>query len=223
MREPGPWGDGRSPREPALNLPWPVTLLVAALVAAQLLRLALRIPEETFAFTSVDLDQHRFAPLISYQFVHGGWAHLGVNSLFTVAFGAPVARWLGTSPRGALAFFLFFLACGVLAALGYALVSPTRPFGLVGASGAASGLMGAAARLIAGRGRLGSIFARRVLTMGLAWVGINVVLGLSGFTPGSGGIPVAWQAHVVGFVAGVLLAGLAGVVAGVSDRSDMVD
>lgn len=208
MRAPSPWETPQ--REPAFNLPWPVATLVLALLVAHLARLALHLPPDLYAFTSADLARRHLLPLLTYQFAHGGWPHLGVNSLFIIAFGAPVARWLGSGPRGSLIFFVFFLVCGALAAIGYALASPGQPFALIGASGAASGLMGAATRLIAGRGSLGSIFARRVLTMGLAWLGINVILGFSGLTPGSGGMPVAWQAHVAGFIAGVLLAGIAG-------------
>ena len=65
--------------------------------------------------------------------------------------------------------------------------------------------MGASARLIEGRGRIGPIGGRVVIGMGLAWVAINVVFGLSGLTPGAGDAPVAWQAHIIGFAAGLLL------------------
>jgi membrane associated rhomboid family serine protease len=41
--------------------------------------------------------------------------------------------------------------------------------------------------------------------MTLAWIVINAALGLSGLTPGAAGAPVAWQAHILGFAAGLLL------------------
>jgi membrane associated rhomboid family serine protease len=140
-----------------------------------------------------------------------------------VAFGSPVARWLGTGARGGAAFFVFFILCGVIAGLGYGgwfdltvlFSHSTSDWALVGASGAASGLMGAAARLIEGRGRLGSIVGPRVVAMGAAWVVVNAVLGVSGLTPGTGGAPVAWEAHIIGFFAGVLLIGITGWLAGV--------
>jgi membrane associated rhomboid family serine protease len=65
--------------------------------------------------------------------------------------------------------------------------------------------MGAAARLIEGRGRIGPLGGRVVVGMTLAWIIVNAVLGLSGLTPGVGDAPVAWQAHIIGFVAGLLL------------------
>lgn len=209
-------------REPAFNIPWPVAVLAVVLVGLHLARVASGVRPDAFALTRSDLVSGQIAPLFTYIFVHGGWPHVLLNSVFCVAFGAPVARWLGTGMRGAGAFFVFFLLCGVVAGVGYggwidalALFGrPSSEWALVGASGAASGLMGAAARLIDGQGRLGSIAGRRVVGMGAAWVLVNAVLGLSGLSPGTGGAPVAWEAHIIGFFAGVLLIGITGRLAG---------
>jgi membrane associated rhomboid family serine protease len=97
----------------------------------------------------------------------------------------------------------------VVSNLGYGALHLGSPDLLVGASGAISGLMGAASRLVAGHGRLGPILSAPVLGMGASWVIVNVLIALlgSGFMPGSGGAQVAWQAHLIGFVAGVLLIG----------------
>ena len=119
----------------------------------------------------------------------------------------PVARFLGTGARGVSAFLVFYLACGALANLAYAAVHPGEEALLVGASGAVSGLMGAASRLIAGRGRVGPILSRPVLGMGGAWLAINLLIALVGFAPGAGDAAIAWEAHVAGFVVGVLLFG----------------
>ena len=139
-----------------------------------------------------------------------------MNSLFILAFGTPVARWMGGG-LGPLVFFIFFMICGVTAALGYAAWQDQllgrfggTQWALVGASGAASGLMGAAARLMEGAGRLGPITGRRVVGMTVSWIAINLVLGLSGLTPGAQGVPVAWEAHIVGYFAGLLFIGVAG-------------
>jgi len=197
-------------REPLFNAPWTVVALVMALLATHLLRLVSGIDPGRFALTREDLANQDWPPLISYMFVHANWAHVGLNSAFTLAFGAPVARSLGVGWRGALTFFGFFLVCGIIAALGYAGLLALDPgdvdgWALVGASGAASGLMGAAARLIEGRGRVGSIRGRVVIGMTMAWIAINAIFGLSGLTPGAGDAPVAWQAHIIGFAAGLLL------------------
>jgi membrane associated rhomboid family serine protease len=199
-------------REPLFNAPWTVVALVAVLLATHALRLVMGVDPGRFALTRDDLLDRNWLPLISYMFVHANWAHVGLNSAFTLAFGAPLARSLGVGWRGASTFFGFFLVCGIIAALGYAGLLAVLPgpgdsdgWALVGASGAASGLMGAAARLIEGRGRVGPIRGRVVIGMTLAWIAVNVIFGLSGLTPGAGGAPVAWQAHIIGFAAGLLL------------------
>jgi len=108
------------------------------------------------------------------------------------------------------------VVCGIAAALGYAgLLDALSRMGaasqdgwaLVGASGAASGLLGAAARLMDDRGRLGPMLGRNVVAMTLAWIAANALLGLLGLTPGAAGMPVAWEAHIIGFFAGLLMIG----------------
>ena len=163
--------------------------------------------------TAPDLANGNWGGLVSHIFVHAGWTHLVMNCLFILAFGAPVARFLGPSLAGALSFWLFFLVCGVVAGAGYASAEEIMArfglgrldFALVGASGAASGLMGAAARLIEGRGRLGPLAGRTVVGMSVVWILINLALGLTGMTPGTAGAPVAWQAHILGYFAGLFL------------------
>ena len=214
---------GRPAREPAFNAPWTVTVLIALIIAAHGARVLAGIGADRFALTGEGLRDGPWGGLISYLFVHASWAHVAMNAAFTLAFGAPVARFLGTGGRGAAAFFAFFLLCGAIAALAYAgllsaearLGGADRPWALVGASGAASGLLGAAARLIEGRGRLGPIGGRTVVGMTLAWIAVNAILGLSGLTPGAAGLPVAWEAHVFGYVAGLLMIGPLARLAGV--------
>ena len=137
-----------------------------------------------------------------------------------------MARYLGTGVRGAAAFFAFFIVCGVLAGAGYsgfaaglAAINLGPPdWALVGASGAASGLMGAAARLIEGRGRLGSLTGRTVMGMTLAWIVLNVAFGATGLTPGTEGAPVAWGAHILGYFAGLFLIPLFAFAAGAHEE-----
>ncbi|HZK98405.1 MAG TPA: rhomboid family intramembrane serine protease [Caulobacteraceae bacterium] len=222
MPRDGRTGRNSASREPMFNAPWIVLTLVAALIAAHAWREMAHAGVERLALTSADLTVGRWPPLVTYMFVHAGWAHVLMNAAFTLAFGAPVARFLGGGPRGAASFVAFFLVCGVIAALAYAgllgLTDPGGGWALVGASGAASGLMGAAARLIEGRGRLGSVRGRTVVAMTLGWIAINAVLGLSGLTPGAAGAPVAWEAHIFGFFAGLALIGLFARAAGKDER-----
>jgi len=205
----GPAPDRGPTHEPIFNAPWPALALVAAILGGYALQTRFSIEQvvAAFAFSPAALAEGRWATLVTALFVHGGWGHALMNGAFALAFATPVARFFGPRAGGALAFFVFYFACGVLSNLGYAAVHPGEHLPLVGASGAVSGLMGAAARLIDGRGRVGRLFSSPVLGMGGAWLVVNLLIGVlgGGLLPGAGGSQVAWEAHVAGFLAGVLL------------------
>ena len=76
--------------------------------------------------------------LFSSMFLHGGLLHLGGNMLYLWIFGNNVEDALGR-----VRFILFYLACGVAAALLQAGVDPQSPIPMIGASGAISGVLGA--------------------------------------------------------------------------------
>jgi membrane associated rhomboid family serine protease len=218
-----PWGsepeppqqpDERPAREPAFNAPWQavaVTVLILGGYALQTL-----FPPDAilgaYAFAPTNLTPGRWETLITAIFLHGSWAHAMMNAAFALAFSTPLARFFGTKIEGALLFFGFYVLAGVLSNLGYAAVHPHGQALIVGASGAVSGLMGASARLIGGQGRVGPLFSQAVLGMGGAWIAINLLIAVVGgsFLPGSGSAGVAWEAHLAGFAAGVLLIGLFG-------------
>jgi membrane associated rhomboid family serine protease len=69
---------------------------------------------------------------------------------------------------------------------------------VIGASGAISGVFGAVLMLLRQSGRLSSL-----LPVAGVWIALNVFFGLFGGTPGAGGEPVAWVAHIAGFVYGL--------------------
>lgn len=204
----------RPPAEPIFNAPWIAVLLTAVIVGGYAVQS--RFPFESvalsYAFSPAQLDEGRWVGLFTSQFLHHGWAHALMNGAFALAFGAPVGRFLGDRVSGAALFVLFYLLCGVLSCLGYAALHPGEQSALLGASGAVSGLMGGAARLIAGRGRIGPILSRPVLGMGAAWLAVNLLIGVIGssLVPGANGAAIAWEAHIAGFVAGVLLFGVFG-------------
>ena len=214
-----PWPDGSDPpapgerptREPVFNAPWPAVAVVVSIVGGYGLQTLFPVDAvlSAFAFAPANLTPGRWETLITAIFLHGSWAHALMNGAFALAFATPLARLFGPKVEGFLTFALFYLICGVLGNLGYAALHPGSAALIVGASGAVSGLMGAAARLIGGEGRVGPLFSRSVLGMGGGWVAINGLIAVfgSGFLPGSGGAGVAWEAHIVGFVVGVLLIG----------------
>jgi membrane associated rhomboid family serine protease len=219
-RPPNPGDPGWRPKpEPIVNAPWPVAALSLSILAAFAIqsRFPLDVAASWLAFSPQDLLRGRLSGLITSLFAHGNWAHALMNAAFILAFGAPVARYFGARPWGVIGFFAFYFSCGVLACLGFAALHWGQPANLLGASGAASGLMGAASRLIAGGGaRLGRLFAPQVISMGLAWVVVNAIMAVAGgdLIPGSGGAPVGWEAHLTGFAVGALLIGPFGWAAG---------
>jgi len=211
--------DFRPSPEPIVNAPWPVVVLTVSIVVAYLIqsRFPLPLVSDAFAFSPALMLQGHPERLVSSLFVHGSWSHALLNAAFILAFGAPLARFYGPGIGGVIAFFLFYLVCGVLACLGFAAVHWGQDAALVGASGAASGLMGAAARIIGGHGgRPGPMFSKAVTGMGAAWIVVNIIMAFTGgaLIPGAGEAGVGWEAHLVGFAAGVLLIGPFGWLAG---------
>jgi membrane associated rhomboid family serine protease len=202
-------------REPLFRAPWPVLALLAVLLGAFAIQsyIGTDAVANGLGFSPASLTQGRIAPLFASLFLHGSWAHVGVNSAFILAFGTPVSRRCGLDGLGAAAFFGFFVVCGVLANLGYAAVHLGGVAVVVGASGAASGLMAAASRLMTRGPGLAGFLSPPVLSMAGAWLGINLLLALvthlggAALVPGTGGAAVAWEAHLAGYAAGLILFG----------------
>jgi membrane associated rhomboid family serine protease len=127
---------------------------------------------------------------ITYQFLHGGFEHIAVNMLGLVAFGAGVEQRLGS-----WRFLAFYLLCGVVGAFAELAIDPHSADVMIGASASISGLFGAILRFGA--------FRRTFWTLVAAWLVLNAVTGIAGV--GSEGVPVAWIAHVGGFLVGLVL------------------
>lgn len=194
--------------EPMFNAPWPALLAAAAVIVPHILLLrADDATIESLALVPHDFWEGRWTGVVTSLFVHTGWVHAIMNAAFALAFGAPVARLLGLNGRGGGIFCLFYLVCGALAGLGYAMIHPDSLGGAVGASGAVSALMGAAARIMDYRGEVGPILGPRVISLGLGWLVVNLVMAVTGSLFAMGATGVAWEAHLVGFAVGVLLIG----------------
>jgi membrane associated rhomboid family serine protease len=196
-------------REPLFNAPWPALALALSIVAS--FAVQERLPEAVWMpwmLTPAGVLQFgHWEMLLTPLLLHGGWVHTLMNAVAALAFGAPVARLLGLRLGGAASFLLFYLVCGALSSLGYVLAHPESYSPVVGASGAVSGLMGGASRLIDVRGRLGPMFSRSVVSMAVAWVVVNLIIGFVPVMPGAEGAGIAWEAHVAGYFAGLLLIG----------------
>lgn len=153
----------------------------------------------------------RAVPFVSYMALHNDFTHLAINSLWLLAFGPIVARRFGGP-----VFLLFFLVCGIIAAAAHMIFNWGSLMPVIGASGAISGLMGAGMRLLptqapwahAGEEELAPIFSRQIVIFTAIWMVINLAAGLTGFGLAMGEMgQIAWEAHVGGYLAGLLLAG----------------
>jgi len=139
------------------------------------------------------------------MFLHAGWLHLLGNMLFLVVFGNNIEDRMRKLP-----FLLFYLAAGYVAAYGFAAAFSTSTEPLIGASGAISGVLGAYIVLYP-RARVWSLVpflffipvrTPAWLVLGL-WFGLQWVYSAGIATPGAGS--VAYVAHVLGFLFGVLV------------------
>ncbi len=200
-------------REPAFNSPWPALVMPVAILTAYALQGLAGGSEaaaEAFGFSPAALGEGHWSGLLTALFIHASWAHVGLNAVGALAFGAPVARWIGVRGLGPPIFFAFYLVCGVLGSLGFALVHPGATTVLVGASGAVYGLMGAASRMLGVRDPTSGLSPFTSPTViGLA-VGLMIINALTAVVSVPGlavGGAIAWEAHLFGYAAGLLLIG----------------
>ena len=200
-------------REPAFNVPLVVLLIVLSMPTLFFFQRDLPDMGMSMAFAPIDLEQGRWGGLLTAMLLHGGWTHAIMNAVAALAFGTPVARLFGDK-IGPTVFLLFYIGCGVLAALGYGLIHWGSAEPMVGASGAVFGLIGAATRLLGGQGRVLPMTDRHVIGAAIAWMAVNAVTGLIGYAPGAEGARIAWEAHAVGCVVGFLAIGPLGRVFG---------
>jgi membrane associated rhomboid family serine protease len=158
----------------------------------------------------------------THAFLHVDYMHLLVNTAWLMVFGTPVGRRYGAA--GVLIVFLLGALAGAIVQ-SIALMFSVNQFAiLLGASGGVSALTGAAMRFIfepimvgkdpetgdpVALGRrtstLAGVFANpRSRAFVLLWLGLNLLIGFAPFILGTN-VAIAWEAHVGGFVAGLLL------------------
>lgn len=155
-------------------------------------------------------DHLQLTALITSMFLHGGWMHLIGNMWFLWIYGSHVEDMLGP-----VKFFIFYIVCGVAAALVHLMTNLGSPIPTLGASGAIAGVM-AGFLLLFPRARVVTlIFIVIFITtvelpaawLLIYWFAIQLLSGLASFNSmrfaDQGN--VAWFAHVGGFLAGLLL------------------
>ncbi|MEW5962691.1 MAG: rhomboid family intramembrane serine protease [Pseudomonadota bacterium] len=169
-----------------------------AVVPSELLGTIAGVAPGELAVQSIAVPE-RLTP-ITYSFFHADAIHLLGNMLFLWVFGDNVEDAMGH-----VKFLVFYLLCAAAAAMFHAMMSPTSPVPLIGASGGVAGVI-AAYLMLHPRVRVW-VLVMRVIPMQIsaafalgAWVLTQLVMVA---LPQTG--PVAWWAHIGGLIAGAAL------------------
>ncbi len=226
---------GTSQRQPIFNLPAAVAVIAGLFLAVQaaeslvlndsareqLLTWAAFVPYRIIDSTGIPggIWPILWTPA-THAFLHAGWDHVLLNTVWFVIFATPVAHRYGGGRM-----LLLFVVGAVAGAAAFAATTLPHVAILVGASGGVAGLTGAAVRFIfqplqvaidpqtgervvVGR-RLASIReamshpTARIFT--IVWVALNGIVPLLPLFMDGMQVDVAWQAHLGGFFAGFLL------------------
>jgi membrane associated rhomboid family serine protease len=157
---------------------------------------------------------------VTYSLLHANLSHIGFNVLWLLPFGSALARRFG-----ALRFYLFMAITAAAGALAHLVTHEHSVAPMIGASASVSGAMAAAIRFAFVQGsflsfnrgdadaaaRVPALSLSRALRNGrvlaflAVWFGVNIIFGLGSISVGVEGATVAWQAHIGGFFAGLLL------------------
>lgn len=224
-------------REPIFNVPGAVVAVLAVLLAVHVARQVLAPETDAWLVFAMAFVPARYAgeagaglpggtwasvtSFVTHMLLHGSAAHLILNSAWLLAFGGAV-----TLRIGGVRFLLLTLLCGVAGAAVFLLFNPGLLAPMIGASGAVAGLMGGTMRFLFSALDDGGIrrlreAPRTVRLMPLAetlkdrrvqiatglWLFLNL-LAIFGFGGAQSGSSIAWEAHVGGFLAGLLCFGL---------------
>lgn len=151
-----------------------------------------------FGLSRAELLHGAVWQLVTYLFLHGGFWHILMNMFGLVMFGREMEELLGTRR-----FCLLYLGCGILAGLGWVLISGVGAAPCIGASGAVFGVIGAFAAVFPQRQLTLLLFFIVPVTMTARAMAVTfglVTLMLLFTTDGN----VAHAAHLAGGIAGYL-------------------
>ncbi|ACK72647.1 Rhomboid family protein [Gloeothece citriformis PCC 7424] len=166
---------------------------------------------------SLDLLIPAFLTLITSQFLHGGFLHIGGNMLFLWVFGNNIEEQLGR-----IKYIIFYLGCGILAGLSQWLFSMQSEIPSLGASGAIAGILGAyiirfpkarVLTLVPLGFFITTLYIPAIFFLGF-WFFQQALYGVASLQApaniGMEGGGVAYWAHAGGFVFGVILGPILG-------------
>src|SRR5215210_5294498 len=157
---------------------------------------------------------------MTYSLLHANFSHIAFNMLWLLPFGSALARRFG-----AIRFFLFMAVTAIAGALAHLVTHEHSVAPMIGASASVSGTMAAAIRFAFVQGsflsfsrgdadaaaKVPALSLRRALhnprVLGFlgVWFGVNIIFGIGSIAIGLEGASVAWQAHMGGFFAGLVL------------------
>lgn len=174
---------------------------------------------------------------LTYALLHADLNHIVFNALWMLPFGSAVARRFGVAR-----FFSFLAVTAVAGAVAHLATHPHEQAPMIGASAAVSGAMAAAIRFAFAHGSFLSFRRQRdvdsaaqvpalpllqalrnpqVLIFLGVWFSVNIVFGLGSIAVGTAAQSIAWQAHIGGFIAGLVLFSLFDPVARVAEQAEV--
>lgn len=202
--------------QPSHSPPIVTVILISLNILVFLFQISLDTYERNFFIASYGIipDRLHYSSILTSMFLHGGWLHLIGNMWFLWIFGDNVEDILGHGK-----FAVFYLLCGIAAALVHILLNADSRVPTIGASGAIAGVMGAylvkfphskIVTLVPIFIFLTTVEVPAVFML-IYWFAIQIFsgvgsIGYSNVTKGG----VAWFAHIGGFLAGMLLVYLLG-------------
>ena len=228
---------GLPPREPIFNIPPMVLSLLAIMLAVMVYRMTLDENADTFFVLLMALIPARlsgyaadlpggvaaiYTQFVTHMFVHGDAMHLAINGASMLAFAGALEKRIG-----AIRLLFFFFVCGFAGAITFIVINPGLLAPMIGASGAIAGMMGGVMRFffsaLDGGGGLrrlnenprsiplrslsAALRDRRLQVVTAAFVVMNFA-AMIGFGDVNASNAIAWEAHVGGYIAGLLLFGL---------------
>jgi membrane associated rhomboid family serine protease len=144
-------------------------------------------------------------PLFTHMLMHANLAHLLFNGLWLIVFGTPIARRF----HDPLRFLTYFALSGAAGGLFYAALHQNDPTFLVGASGGVTGLLGGVVRFAFQDPRKPfkrtlALVDQPVVIWSVVVILLNASVAVVGPGFGAEGADVAWQAHIGGYLFGLI-------------------
>jgi membrane associated rhomboid family serine protease len=216
-----------------INLPPVVLIVIGVLIAVHFVLQFANQPWQSWVQFAFAFIPARFGPgpfpqlpgsaywsMFTYAFLHADWFHVATNSVWLAIFSKPVATWMGTARY--LAILVISIIAGAVAGL---VVHWGQFVIMVGASAGVSGVLAAAIPIMYG-GDSGQpnqptgilshfrplspmqfLTNRRALIFTFIWLGATMITATSQYMTGTAFLEervVAWEAHLGGFIAGLI-------------------